>query len=198
VARGTRVVLFVSNGAPEKTVPSVVGATEAAATSTLQTAGFKVNPEPQTSSTVTSGNVISQSPAANATERKGTTVTIVVASAPATANVPSVTNDPQAGAVSALKSVGFKPSVTTRPVSNSSRAGLVVSQTPPGGSQRTKGSVVTIVVGSYKGSTAATTTTTTTSRSSTTTPTTTTTTTTSTSSSPSTPSPPVGATNTNK
>ena len=179
VARGTKVVLFVSNGAPEKSVPSVVSATEAAATSTLQNAGFKVNPEQQISSSVTAGNVISQSPAANATERIGTSVTIVVATAPATNPVPSVTNDPEAGAESALKALGFAVSVATRPVSDSDKAGLVVSQTPPGGSQRKKGAVVTIVIGSFKGTTTPVTTTT----SSITTTTTTTTPTTSSSSS---------------
>ena len=177
VGRSTSVTLFVSSGAPEAPVPPVVGHTEAAATSTLQNAGFKVNPQTMTSATVTAGSVISESPGANTTARTGTTVTIVVASAPATVTVPPVGGDPAAGAVSALQSAGFTVVRQTRAVTDPTRAGTVVAQAPSGGSSRPKGSPVTITIGSYRG-----TTTSTTSTSSSPTTTTTTTTTTKTSS----------------
>ena len=153
VPPGTPVTLFVSSGAPQTKVPSVVGDTEAAASAQLSGAGFHLNTQTQASSTVTAGNVISQSPGPGATAAKGSTVTIVVASAPATVTVPPVINDPVAGAVSALQSAGFTVVRATRPVTNPDRAGIVVGQTPSGGSAQKKGSTVTITVGSFQGTT---------------------------------------------
>ena len=176
VPPGTQVTLFVSSGTPQTKVPSVVGDTEATASSRLSGAGFHLNTQTQTSSTVTAGNVISQSPGAGATATKGSTVTIVVASAPSTVAVPSVINDPVGGAVSALQSAGFTVVRTTRPVTDSKSAGIVVAQTPSGGSSQPKGATVTITIGSYRGTTSPT------SSSSSSSSTTTTTTTTTTSS----------------
>ena len=173
VPHGTPVTLFVSSGTPSKVVPPVVGDSEASASSTLRRAGFDVNPQTKQSSTASPGSVISESPGANTSAPQGSTVTIVVASAPATVTVPPVGGDPASGAVSALQSAGFTVVRETRPVTDQSRAGTVVAQSPSGGSSRPKGSSVTIAIGSYRGTTTPTT-------STPTSPTTTTTTTTTT------------------
>jgi serine/threonine-protein kinase len=61
------------------TVPNVVGATSNAASSKLTAAGFTVRTQTQsTSDRSQDGKVISQSPGANSTANKGSTVTIVV------------------------------------------------------------------------------------------------------------------------
>jgi eukaryotic-like serine/threonine-protein kinase len=183
VPPGTGVTLLVSSGQPQKAVPDVRGESQSAATSQLTGAGFNVNPTTQTSSSATAGNVISQDPAGGAQATAGSTVTIVVAAAPATVNVPSVTGDPTGSAFSALQSAGFHVVRQTRDVSDSSKNNEVISQSPPGGSSQKKGSTVTIVVGHYvpssSSSSSSSTTTTTTSKSSST-PTTPTTPTTST------------------
>ncbi len=68
VPRGFTVTLFVSSGAPQKQVPSVVGESQTQAAADLTRAGFTVHTRNQASATVAVGNVISQSPAA---ERQG-------------------------------------------------------------------------------------------------------------------------------
>ncbi|MFO0447335.1 MAG: S8 family serine peptidase, partial [Pseudomonadota bacterium] len=85
VATGTPVALVVSSGAPpaQPTVPSVVGQSQSAATSTLTGAGFVVGTvTTQASTDVASGNVISQSPVAGTAAAAGTSVSLVVSSGP--------------------------------------------------------------------------------------------------------------------
>jgi eukaryotic-like serine/threonine-protein kinase len=149
VPPGTGVTLIVSSGQPQRPVPDVTGESQSTATSQLTNAGFNVNPTPQTSSSATPGNVISQSPAGGQPATVGSTVKIVVASAPATVNVPSVTGDPTGSAFSALQSAGFHVVRVTRDVSQQGQGNKVISQSPLGGSSQKKGSTVTIVVGHY-------------------------------------------------
>ena len=78
VAKGTTVTYNLSAGKEGTTVPSVVGMSEATARSTLQNAGFSVQVEYQNSSSVSKGNVISQSPSGSSRAAKGATVTLQV------------------------------------------------------------------------------------------------------------------------
>jgi beta-lactam-binding protein with PASTA domain/predicted Ser/Thr protein kinase len=171
VPPGTGVTLLVSSGQPQKSVPDVRGDSQSAATSQLTSAGFNVDPTTETSSSVTAGNVISQDPSGGARATVGSTVKIVVAAAPATVNVPSVTGDPTGSAFSALQSAGFRVHRETQDVSKPSQNNTVISQSPPGGSSQNKGSTVTIIVGQYVPSSSSSSSSTTTS-SSTSTPTT--------------------------
>jgi serine/threonine-protein kinase len=82
MASGSTVSLVIAKAPPKTNVPNVVGQSQSAATSTLKGAGFKVSVSKQVSSTVPAGDVISQSPGANSSVTKGSTVTIVVAKAP--------------------------------------------------------------------------------------------------------------------
>jgi serine/threonine-protein kinase len=180
VPRGFNVTLFVSSGAPEKVVPSVVGETQTQAAADLTRAGFTVHTRSQTSSSVPVGNVISQSPAGNVKAANGSGVTITVATAPPTVTVPSVIGDPSAGAVSALSAAGLKVRQTFRTVTEPGKNGVVVAQSPGGNSTAKKGSTVTITVGQLA-QTSTTSTTTTSTTKTTTSPTTSTTTSTTTS-----------------
>jgi beta-lactam-binding protein with PASTA domain/predicted Ser/Thr protein kinase len=177
VPPGTAVTLFLSSGQPQKQVPNVGGESQTAATADLTRAGFNVNAKTQPSSTVAVGNVISQSPAGGAKAAQGSTVTIVVATAPATVTVPSVKGDPVSGAVSALTAAGLKVAQTTQNVGQAARDGIVIAQSPGPNSTARKGSTVTITIGHFV-STTTTTTTPTTTTPTTTTPTTSTPTTT--------------------
>ncbi len=70
---------------PPVTVPTVTALTEAAAESAITAAGLTVGTVTmQSSSTVTSGEVISESPAAGSSVPKGTAVNLVVSSGPVT------------------------------------------------------------------------------------------------------------------
>jgi beta-lactam-binding protein with PASTA domain/predicted Ser/Thr protein kinase len=174
VPAGTAVTLFVSSGVPHKPVPNVTGDTQAAAIAALTKAGFNFNLKTQSSTSVAAGNVISQTPAGGANVAQGSTVTITVATAPATVTVPSVTGDPASDAVSALTAAGLNVVQTSQTVTHSDRNGIVIHQSPGGNSTVRKGSSVTITVGHYTpaSSSSTTTSTTSTTSSSTTSPTT--------------------------
>jgi eukaryotic-like serine/threonine-protein kinase len=156
---GSGVTLFISSGQPNVKVPDVTGQSQNAAASALKNAGFGVVSSSQTSTTVTPGNVISQSPAGGTAVPPGTVVTIVVAQAPPMLNVPNVTGQKQDAAKSALAAAGFTVGIQTRDVTNRSQDGVVVSQSPAPNSSENKGTAVTIVIGRFRSSTTTTSTT---------------------------------------
>jgi eukaryotic-like serine/threonine-protein kinase len=149
VASGTPVTLFISSGKPTKQVPSVIGENQATASAELIAAGFNVASSTQTSSTATAGNVISQTPNGGSQAAPGSTVTIVVAQAPATTAVPSVIGDTPSTASSTLTAAGFTVTQETTDVTDQSKNGLVVKQSPGAGTKAKNGSAVRIVVGKF-------------------------------------------------
>jgi serine/threonine-protein kinase len=152
VPLGTAVTLFVSSGQAAVTVPDVTGQSQAAATSTLQSAGFKVSSGTQSSSSTPAGNVISQSPAGGSKVKPSSTVTITVATTPTTptAAVPDVKGQTAGAAAAALRAAGFSVAQAKKNVSNPAQNNIVLNQAPAGGGQANKGSTVTITVGHYK------------------------------------------------
>jgi serine/threonine-protein kinase len=149
---GTSVTLIVSNGKPKVSVPDVTGDNESQAKSTLQGAGFTVTTTSQTTTTTPAGQVISQNPQGGTQVAPGSTITLVVAKAPTTESVPDVKGQSAAAATSALQAAGFKVTQTSKKVTNKAKNGVVVRQSPGGGSSAKKGSTVTIVVGQYTAS----------------------------------------------
>ncbi|MCZ3386678.1 MAG: Stk1 family PASTA domain-containing Ser/Thr kinase [Actinomycetia bacterium] len=89
---GDTVVLFVSTG--EVQVPEVLGASEASATTELETAGFNVTPVYQETDEAQAGTVIDQSPAGGTFARLGTPVLITIAEAPPTPTPSDTTATP--------------------------------------------------------------------------------------------------------
>ncbi|MGI8864384.1 MAG: Stk1 family PASTA domain-containing Ser/Thr kinase [Solirubrobacteraceae bacterium] len=158
VSVGSVVTLFVSSGKAKVSVPDVTNQPQASAEGTLRAAGFTVSATTQTSTTVNAGNVISQNPAGSSTAAPGSTVGIVVATAPTTATVPSVKGDTADAATSALSGAGFKVVRKTQDVTQQNRDGIVISQTPGANGTAKKGATVTIVVGHFVASTTTTTT----------------------------------------
>jgi serine/threonine-protein kinase len=143
---GSEVVIVVSAGPEPVTVPDVVGQDQVAATQTLARAGFVVDAERQSSSSVPSGTVIGTDPPAGATARKGDRVRMVVSTGPEQVTVPSVVGQTQAAATSTLQNQGFDVDVLTVP-STPANAGRVISQSPTAGNSANRGSTVTITVG---------------------------------------------------
>jgi serine/threonine-protein kinase len=169
VGVGSTVTLYISSGKPMVTVPNVIGESVSSARSQLTNAGFVVTTTDQTTTSAPDGNVVDQTPAGNAQVAAGSTVSLVVAKAPTTAQVPDVTGDTAQGATNALKAAGFKVTQKTKPVTKQNKDGIVLAEQPNGGSTQNKGSTVTITVGKF---TPTTTTTPTTPSTATTTPTT--------------------------
>jgi serine/threonine-protein kinase len=95
VAPGSKVTLSVSGAA---SVPNVVGLSQASATTSLQSAGFKVNVETVAGQNGTApGDVWQQNPTANSTAAPGSSVTILVQPQLSTPTpTPSVTPSPTA------------------------------------------------------------------------------------------------------
>ena len=151
VAHGQAVTLFVSSGAPRVLIPDVTGENATQAAATLGKDGFTVNSTSQPSSTVTPGDVISQSPRGGTRAANGATVTIVVASAPATVQVPGVVGDTTAAATNTLTSAGFSVRQQLKKVKQQSQDGTVLSQNPGPNASARKGSIVTITIGKFTG-----------------------------------------------
>jgi beta-lactam-binding protein with PASTA domain len=80
--KGSTVIITVSSGVAQVSVPSVAGDDLAGASATLGAAGFKVTSIQQSSTTVASGTVIGTNPAAGTQMAKGSTVQVIVSSGP--------------------------------------------------------------------------------------------------------------------
>jgi trimeric autotransporter adhesin len=87
VADGSAVNLLVSTGPASVTVPNVVGMTQSAATAALTDAQLVPGTAtPQSSATVSAGQVISQSPSAGTSATSGSPVALVVSTGPVSAS----------------------------------------------------------------------------------------------------------------
>jgi len=129
------------------TVPNVAGQSEQAAGATLRRAGLNSVPSLAPSTTVPTGLVISQSPAAGSRAEKGSGVGIVVSGGPASAALVNVAGLTTARAAAQLRKAGFKP--TTKAQSSPTvKSGLVISTEPPAGTEVQVGSSVTMLVSS--------------------------------------------------
>jgi eukaryotic-like serine/threonine-protein kinase len=93
-----------------------------------------VDPAPtQYSPTVIAGNVISVDPLVGTNEKAGTTVTVTVSLGPQPIPIVDYTGQPADQATQALTTAGFNV-VPTQDYSTNVKAGLVISQSPSGGS----------------------------------------------------------------
>jgi serine/threonine-protein kinase len=142
-AKGSTVSYVVSRGTELVQVPDVTGKSQSSATSTLEKAGFKVSTKEATSDKTDKGLVMSQNPPSGVSVAKGSTVSITVASGPATAKVPAVVGKPEADATSELKAAGFKVTVVTEAGSGT---GNVTKQDPVGSTKADIGATVTITI----------------------------------------------------
>jgi eukaryotic-like serine/threonine-protein kinase len=100
------------------------------------------------------GRVLSQSPAAGSSLRRGSRVRVVVSTGPnpqAATSVPDVTGQDQAAAAEDLGSAGFRVLVLNRPTTNQGQDGVVVEQQPRAGSNIPGGSLVAIFIGRFSG-----------------------------------------------
>src|SRR5262249_17604721 len=89
IAVGGAVALVVSSGPPQVAVPNVAGLTQAAASTAITNAGLTVGAITNApSSTVPTGSVISQNPAAATQVAVGSAIALVVSAGPPPVRVP--------------------------------------------------------------------------------------------------------------
>ena len=143
VKRDAKVSVVVSKGPEPIDVPSVTGERLAAATTTLEEAGFEVDRSADAySSDVPKGAIAGQSPA-DGTLPRGGTVTVTVSKGPEMVTVPKVEGMSLAEATRALESAGFE--VTVQKFLGAPMDEVRASR-PGGGERAEKGSTVTILV----------------------------------------------------
>jgi uncharacterized repeat protein (TIGR03803 family) len=149
VASGSAVNLIVSSGPAGATVPNVVGKTQAAATTAITGADLMVGTVTmESSNTVPSGTVISQSPAGGTAVASGSAVNLIVSSGPAGATVPNVVGKTQAAATTAITGAHLVVGTVSMESSNTVPSGSVISQSPAGGTNVASGSAVNLIVSS--------------------------------------------------
>jgi serine/threonine-protein kinase len=131
------------------TVPDVTGRAQEAAQRQLNSAGLKAGvvyvPSDQPE-----GTVVSQSPEAGTTQKRGTRIQLNVSLGPSPGEqraVPDVLGEDPAAAKAKLESAGFKVQTLPQGVTDANQIGTVVDEQPAGGRRAPVGSTVTIYVG---------------------------------------------------
>lgn len=142
VAYGSSVTVVLSRGPVPRTVPNVVGDTQAAATAALNGIQLQIAATSAYSNTVASGQVISQSIPSGQQVARGTVVDVVISQGPHYAVVPNVLGDSVTQATSALSSVGLNvgQEYVTGPTQT------VVYSSPVAGTQVLYGSSVSLIL----------------------------------------------------
>ncbi|GJF29438.1 putative serine/threonine-protein kinase [Kitasatospora sp. NE20-6] len=138
------ITVHLSSGPVETEIPDVSGQSADTATTKLQGAGFTVKTELKDDDTVDQDKVISFSPTGKAAA--GTEITIVVSGGAGKVAVPSVMGKTQDEATQAITDAKLQVKVVTQAVTDVTKIGFVVDQSPKSG-QLKKNATVTITVG---------------------------------------------------
>lgn len=157
-------IVVISSGPQLATVPNVVGRPSGAATTALTQAGFRSRVA-RVPGSQPEGTVVAQDPRAGARTFRGSVVRINVSMGPGgggggTTTVVTTTTGPSAQtavpdtvgqddvtATATLEGAGFVVRTVDRPTTDSSQDGIVLRQSPAGGTSARSGSTVTITVG---------------------------------------------------
>ena len=146
--KGSTVILLLSTGVEHVEVPDVTGQQFDKASQTLGNRGFKVARRDQVTDNEDPGTVLKQSPGANQSIDKGSTITLAVAKAPQDVEVTDVTGESQNDAVQRLSKDGFEVKIVDQPVDSQEGDGIVIAQDPAGGKAK-RGATVTLTVGRF-------------------------------------------------
>jgi serine/threonine-protein kinase len=144
VPKGTRVILYVSEGVAQVKVPEVTGKPVADARADIEAATLKVTITEVFSDTVAKGTVISQTPDGGVLVEADSTVKLEVSKGPEIIIVPDVRTKTEAEAKDLLIAAGLEPQVV---YVDSPDDGIVINQFPIPGSSASRGDVVEIEVG---------------------------------------------------
>jgi serine/threonine-protein kinase len=143
---GSTVLLTISAGRRQTTVPNVEGLTLDEATEELEDARLQLGEtRREARDDVPENEVISQDPPADEEVDRGTEVDLVVSSGPESIIVPNVLNQPEDDAIAEIREAGLNEDVDRAP-SNEVGEGLVISQDPAGGEPAESGDTVRILV----------------------------------------------------
>ena len=147
---GQSVRLNISKGPQPVAVPSVVNEPIDQASSVLQALGFQVRTK-YVEAGDPANTVIDQSPSSGESAGKGSIVTLTVSKGPKTSPVPDVTSYDLGLAQQTLQASGFRSNIAYQDVSDPSQDGVVLDQSPKGGTQAAPKTVVGLTVGRLPG-----------------------------------------------
>jgi beta-lactam-binding protein with PASTA domain/tRNA A-37 threonylcarbamoyl transferase component Bud32 len=143
---GSTVVLTISAGRRQTTVPEVVGLTLEDARDELRDARLDVgDTRREVNEEVPENEVISQDPPAGEEVDRGSEVDLVVSSGPDVVIVPDVINQSEDSAIAEISAAGLNEEVERAP-SEDVDEGLVISQDPGPGEEVRSGDTVRILV----------------------------------------------------
>ena len=146
IKKNTTIVVVMSSGVGEVSVPDVKGLDETSAINKLQDNGFKYSRDYANSDTVASGQVISQTPDAGAKAKKGDSISIVVSQGKAPVVVPNVVGKSETDARNELSGAGLTVTSVTKENSDTVAAGNVISQSIADGKYVDAGSNISLVI----------------------------------------------------
>jgi len=141
--KGSRVMIVVSAGRRQVTVPRLIGSTADAAEQLLTAQNLQANKK-TIDSAKPKGTVVAQDPTEGTRVPQGWAVTISVSSGKGQVKVPAVQGMSQADAVSAITDAGLVPIVIQVP--SQQTKGTVIAQDPPANQQRPAQATVRINV----------------------------------------------------
>lgn len=145
IRKGGTVSLVLSKGRDRRTVPtSVIGATQVAATRTVDALGLRVGDVTQEFSSAPAGTVLRTDPAAGTALRPETVVALVVSKGVEPLPVPDVHGKQRADAETQIQAAGFTSSVELV-FSDTVPAGVVIDQSPSKGTAG-RGSAIALSV----------------------------------------------------
>ncbi|KFI77318.1 Stk1 family PASTA domain-containing Ser/Thr kinase [Bifidobacterium mongoliense] len=151
VARGSAVDVWFSTGPKTATVPTVKNLTQDEARSTLEDAGFKVNPSIQSenSNDVPKDRATRTDPAEGSSLEQGETVTLYISTG--MTQVPdNLVGKPQDQVINTLRGLGFSTDSRSDQTSDTVPAGSVISINPGSGTVVQQGTSITIHVSTGK------------------------------------------------
>lgn len=147
VEKNSTVEITICSGPGEFSAPSVLGKTDDEARQIIEDMELKaLRGDFAYSDTVEEGKVISQTPEAGTSVKKGDTITYVISKGQEELRVPDVYNHPEAEARSILEAAGFAVTNVDSEYSDTIPAGNVIRQSVEAGEYRTRGTVISLVV----------------------------------------------------
>src|ERR1700749_2585109 len=143
---GSTVTLFISTGPKLVKVPVLVDKQRRLAVQEIRARGLTPEVGAEESGQPV-GRVLRQSPSAGQELEPGSTVQIVVSSGRETKKMPGVVGQERREAVETVRAAGITPVVEEEETRNEEKIGLVIRQSPTGGTELAPGSEVTLFVG---------------------------------------------------
>ncbi|ANY06722.1 Stk1 family PASTA domain-containing Ser/Thr kinase [Pseudonocardia sp. HH130630-07] len=145
------VALIVGKEQTTVQVPDVSGQSAEQAAATLRSAGFNSLSTSEVDGGGSAGQVVGTDPAAGTRVARDQTITIQVSRGTGS-QVPSVVGQRINDAISTLREAGISYTTRSVEVSDSSQNGVVLNQSPSGGSELSDGQSVSLTVGRASGS----------------------------------------------